>query len=383
MADNLSPYYSVGTATLTNGSADVTGQSSLWLSGQLRAGDRIESDAGEMATILTIDTDTAITLDKPFKGTSQTAAPYKIWRTTDAQFLMESARKAYSLLGAGGIQAFAGLTGAANKLPYFTGSNTMDLLDGVNLKALAALTSAADKLPYFTGDDTAALTALTALARTLLAGATGADMYGTLGVAPDASMPTRLGTGGASIPSNNYNLALDNGFYRGAGAGAVNGPPGSASFGNLLVFGLGGVRVQQIAAYYDQYYYRGTVDSGATWTAWDIFAPTKTTTSSGTTIRMPNRVQICTAHVAFGAETGSAFVNIFLGTEFRWTYPTAFDPAAGIPQTTGWVIGTGSRSWATGGGQTSPDYLGTPIQLASATANMTAGYIALTAIGTY
>ena len=116
------------------------------------------------------------------------------------------------------LTALAGLTTATNKLPYFTGTDAAAVTDltafarsllddsdaataratlgaqqaDATLTALAGLTTATNKLPYFTSADTSAVTDFTAFARNLLDDADAAAARVTLGLASGAT--TTVGT---------------------------------------------------------------------------------------------------------------------------------------------------------------------------------------------
>lgn len=119
-----------------------------------------------------------------------------------------------------GLKQLATLNGIGNSFPFFDDSNTArlsgittvgrtvvaaekiadivnylgitELLNGkqpldATLTAIAALASSANKLPYFTGEDTVAITDLTAFARTILGRRDAAGVLSDLGLGPIAT----------------------------------------------------------------------------------------------------------------------------------------------------------------------------------------------------
>lgn len=103
----------------------------------------------------------------------------KLQNMTDARLLGRSAGSAgdaQEITVAGQLTLSAGaLTGTGQPLD-------------ATLTALAGLATVADRVPYFTGTDTAALATFTALARTLVGGATVAAMQGTLNLTPGTNV---------------------------------------------------------------------------------------------------------------------------------------------------------------------------------------------------
>lgn len=132
------------------------------------------------------------------------------------------------------------------------------------LTALAGLTAAANKLPYFTGAAAAAVTDLTAFARTLLDDADAATMRATLAA-----------VGSDTVRTANWNSLTTPGLtVNWSGAGDVNGPVNGALTQGFSQIGSDGTWGYQVALtpssgkLYSRPYF------GSVWSAWAEVANT-------------------------------------------------------------------------------------------------------------
>jgi hypothetical protein len=266
--------YVTGTISLTNGSVNFTGVSTGWLLAGFREGDTIIDVTGAtefMGVVATISANGAGTLTKPWEGPDLVNAAYRMRYQADGARVSAQARNLIELIGNGNLEAFAGLTLAANKLPYATGAGTLGLAD---------LTAFARTLL----DDASASAFLTTLGfstffKSLLDDADAATVYATLGQIPNAQVRN--------------DLTADKALRRGNLLGTVS-QSGGVPTGALIEDG---------------------------------------NNANGTFVKLADGTMICTHRLSASSyDVSTAAGVLFRSGSLSWTFPGAFaaSPAVGV-----------------------------------------------------
>lgn len=150
------PDYTIGTLSLTSGSANFTTSGSSLQTAAVQAGDAIIAPSGHVLIIASITGQNSGTLFLPCPpDAAGTGLPLRIRFQPDGSRYQGAVRNLIDLLSSGNLEAFAALVGAAGMVPIFTGPGTLDLADpatfGIqdpngSLGKLAALTLAARQI---------------------------------------------------------------------------------------------------------------------------------------------------------------------------------------------------------------------------------------------
>ncbi|MDW9363583.1 phage tail protein [Sinorhizobium meliloti] len=239
--------YVTGTVSVTAGSAVVTGSGTAWATALIAGGlFGLDSSNGNPVPILSVDSNTQLTLAKPWRGTTSAGQGY--WIIRDTAYLQQQTVNAQAL------------------------STYIQRLDNAALTALAGLTPAADKLAYFTGANSAALADIKAKGRDLLSSTGVLDALLKLGPVWGGSVrsPANSDVGLIDGDLNTITIA---GVYTLSGnwANTYAGAASAATTGTLVV-------LQRSTNAVFQYFYRdnnqvfrrNTVNGGTSWTDWTI-----------------------------------------------------------------------------------------------------------------
>ncbi|GHC42637.1 hypothetical protein GCM10007291_50400 [Gemmobacter nanjingensis] len=326
--------YATGTVTLGAGSTTVTGSGTSWIAAGLEAGDMFWA-AGLSVRIASVNSATSLTLAFPWPGAALSGANYEVRFTPDATRVLSAAREVLSALTNGNLSSLAGLTTSANKLPYYTGAGT------------------------------AALTTLSAFARTLLDDADQAAMRATLGLVPTGSATDTtagrlvrtgdygLGTAISLGATDNLDALLVSGFFYNPTAGNTAGnnyPPGISGAGALIVVARSSTNViQKFISYGGTSTASGLREFTRSWgtSGWGPWVeqfhqgsllgtvsqsggvPTgkvieRGSNANGEYVRFADGTQICTV-IAAGVDAATAAGPIYMHSNLlTWTFPASF-----------------------------------------------------------
>ncbi|WP_053086171.1 hypothetical protein [Nitratireductor soli] len=195
------PDYTVGTITLTSGSVNFTTSGSALQANNVQPGDMILLPAkGLTLVVAAVTGQNSGTLTNPCPaGAAGAGQPLRIRFQPDGSRYSAAVQALVELLESGNNEALAGLVGAANTMPFFTGLGTMDVKD------IGSLPNGSVGAPALNFG---------------MAGAPNTGFYRPLGSAID------LAIGGVQHTRwhSSHGIELMVGSFKGSGAGLTNIP---------------------------------------------------------------------------------------------------------------------------------------------------------------
>lgn len=120
----IKPDYEAGTVSITNGTTTLTGVNTFWVLAKIQKGDTFKVKNLD-AIIEEVVSNSEITLKEAWTGGDLAAAPYAIRYQPDGSRFAGAYVEIRNLLDSGNVSALAGLTGALDEIPIFTGAGAM------------------------------------------------------------------------------------------------------------------------------------------------------------------------------------------------------------------------------------------------------------------